>query len=105
MATIAIVGMLVAAARWGRVLALVVAAAGGHRGGGSRRPGVDRRPGPLGSAIYGLAGNATLGVIRTLPAAGGPTPRVVAFTLSLAAIPTLVAAAISPMGSKAVSGP
>ncbi len=96
--SIAIVGMLVGASRWGRVLGLVTAAAGP-----AIAVAVPIDPVWIAglalsaAAIYGLAGNATLGAIRTLPAADGPTPRVVAFTLALAAIPTLVASA-SPGG-------
>jgi hypothetical protein len=98
LATVAIVGMLVAAARWGRVLALVVAATGPATAVAVPVDAVWVAGLAFSAAaIYGLAGNATLGVIRTLPAAGGPTPRVVAFTLSLVAIPTVVAA-ISPAG-------
>lgn len=98
LAAIAIVGMLVAASRWGRVLALVIAAAGPAMAVALPFDGLWIAGLALSAAaIYGLAGNATLGVIRTLPAADGPTPRVVAFTLALTGIPTLVAA-ISPGG-------
>lgn len=98
LAAIAIVGMLVAASRWGRVLALVIAAAGPAMAVALPFDGLwIVGLAVSAAAIYGLAGNATLGVIRTLPAADGPTPRVVAFTLALTGIPTLVAA-ISPGG-------
>ncbi|MGF1668053.1 MAG: hypothetical protein ACFCVC_17470 [Acidimicrobiia bacterium] len=95
---IAIVGILVGASRWGRVLALVVAGAGPAMAVAIPIEAAWIAGLALSAiAIYGLAGNATLGVIRTLPAASGPTPRVVAFALTLAAMPTLVAA-VSPDG-------
>jgi hypothetical protein len=98
LAAIAIVGMLVGASRWGRVLALVVAAAGPVMAVLIPVDAVWITGLALSVvAIYGLVGNATLGVIRTLPAASGPTPRVVAFALTLAAMPTLVAA-VAPGG-------
>jgi len=89
---IAIVGMLIGASRWARRLSVVMVLVG-------LAMAVALESGPLwvvaltlsAAALLGLAGNATLGVIRRLPAADGPTPRVVAFALCLAAIPGVVA--------------
>lgn len=94
----AIVGMLVGASRWARSLGIIVTVAGAGVGIAL----------PFGAwwvvalaasalALFGLAGNATLGVVRKLPAAAGPAPRVVAFTVGLVSLPGLVAVA-SPSG-------
>jgi hypothetical protein len=98
LAAISIVGMLIGASRWARRLSIIVVAAG-------LAMAVIMPIGPVwvaavifaALALFGLAGNATLGVVRKLPAASGPTPRVVTFTLALAALPGLVAA-VSPDG-------
>lgn len=98
LAAAAIVGMLVGASRWARKLGISVTLAGAAMGIAL----------PFGAAwvvaivtsslaLFGLAGNATLGVVRKLPAAVGPSPRVVAFTIGLVSIPGVVAAA-SPSG-------
>jgi len=95
---IAITGMVVSSSRWGRWLAIGVAVLGPLFGIGI----------PTGAwwvsnlvvsalVLAALAGSATSGVIRRLPSAVGPTPRVVSFTLVLVALPLLVATA-SPEG-------
>lgn len=98
LAAVSIVGMLIGASRWARWLAVVVTLT-------CLGLAVALPFGPLwlgavtasSLALFGLAGNSTLGVVRKLPAAAGPAPRVVAFTIALVALPGVVAA-LSPDG-------
>lgn len=98
LAAVAITGMVVASSRWGRYLAIVVGLLGPLLG-----VSVPVDPWWLatlvasGLVVAALAGTATSGVIRKLPAADGPTPRVVAFTLVLVSLP-LIVATVSPGG-------
>lgn len=98
LAAVAITGMVIASSRWGRYLAIVVALLGPLFG-----VSVPVDPWWIASLLASglvlalLAGNATSGVIRKLPAADGPTPRVVVFTLVLVSLP-LVVATVSPDG-------
>lgn len=98
MAAVGITGMLVVASRWGLRLSALVAVIGPLLG----------VPSPVGLwwslnlvasalVLIALLGSTTSGVIRKLPAADGPTPRVVVFSLALVSLPLPVAAA-SPAG-------
>jgi hypothetical protein len=98
LAAIAITGVLVASSRWGRWLSVGVAAVAPLLGIAV----------PIGAwwvtnlvastiVLAAFAGTATSGVVRRLPRADGPTPRVVAFILGLATIPLLVGV-VSPDG-------
>lgn len=95
---IAVAGMLVASSRWGRWLGVTISVV----------PPLLAMTVPVGpwwianlvvsgAVLAALAGTATSGVIRRLPRADGPTPRVVAFILGLAGVPLLVAV-VSPHG-------
>lgn len=98
LAAIGVTGMLVASSRWGRWLSVIVAFA---------MPALAVSL-PISAwwianlvasamVVSSLAGTATSGVIRKLPRADGPTPRVVAFMLVLAGLPPVVAV-VSPGG-------
>jgi hypothetical protein len=98
LAAIAITGVLVASSRWGRWLSVGVASAAPLLG--IAVPiGAWWVTNLVGSAVVlaAFAGTVTSGVIRRLPRADGPTPRVVAFILGLVTIPLLVGV-VSPDG-------
>jgi hypothetical protein len=101
LAAIAITGVLVASSRWGRWLSVGVAAVGPLLGVAVPID-VWWIVNLIGSAISitAFAGTVTSGVVRKLPRADGPTPRVVAFTLGLASTPLLVGV-VSPDGLNA----
>lgn len=98
LAAIAVTGVLVASSRWGRWLAVGVAAVGPLLAV-AVPVGIWWTVNLVASAIVlaAFAGTVTSGVTRKLPRADGPTPRVVAFILGLAAVPLFVAS-ISPDG-------
>lgn len=95
---IGLVGMLVASSRWGRWMVTGVTVLGPVFGVGV--PANAWWIATLvvsGLALTALAGTVTSGLVRKLPAADGPTPRVVGFTLALLALPLMVAT-VSPEG-------
>lgn len=94
LASISVVGILVASSRWGRRLAIAVTLAGLGIAATTPVEGVWWVGiGLSGSALALLAGLGLDGVVRKRPNAAGPPPKAVVLALGLAALPGVLAAA------------